>query len=176
MQAVQFMPEHHTLQVSGPVGASIAALKLLRGTVSYYHLVIQLPASFLGQATVSFVVYLCQRPYQDLQDIQHSQFASKMVWDWEGHNSEISVHNQDDSPCTWIAEGGNNSGAGWENGSCLLKSSVSLLLMQSLAMGKWLKSQLQSANVRINLRLVVQEYMAASFHIRCAGSCQGCRW
>ena len=37
------------LQVSGPIGASIAALKLLSGTISYYHLVIQLPATFYGQ-------------------------------------------------------------------------------------------------------------------------------
>ena len=34
----------------------MTALKLLRGTVSYYHLVIQLPASFFDQVTVSFVV------------------------------------------------------------------------------------------------------------------------
>jgi hypothetical protein len=42
--------------VSGPSGATVTALKLLQGTVSYYHLVIQLPATFLGQVTVSFVV------------------------------------------------------------------------------------------------------------------------
>lgn len=45
-------------QVSGPSSASITALKLLRGTVSYYQLVVQLPAGYFGQITVSFVVCL----------------------------------------------------------------------------------------------------------------------
>ena len=44
------------IQVSGPVGATVTALKLLRGTISYYHLVVQLPATFYGQTTVAFVV------------------------------------------------------------------------------------------------------------------------
>ena len=40
----------------GPSAAPIVALKLLPGTVSYYHLIVQLPGDFYGQSTVSFVV------------------------------------------------------------------------------------------------------------------------
>lgn len=46
------------LQISGPASATVAGLKLLRGTVSYYQAVVQLPANFWGQATVSFTVRL----------------------------------------------------------------------------------------------------------------------
>ena len=45
--------------VSGPAsGASVTGVKLLRGTSSYYHAAISLPAAYYGQVTVFLKVCL----------------------------------------------------------------------------------------------------------------------
>ncbi|EIE20927.1 hypothetical protein COCSUDRAFT_54280 [Coccomyxa subellipsoidea C-169] len=41
-------------KVSGPATASVAALKLLRGTSSYYHLLVNLPADYTGSVSITF--------------------------------------------------------------------------------------------------------------------------
>ncbi len=43
-------------KVSGPATASVAALKLLRGTSSYYHLLVNLPADYTGSVSIIFTV------------------------------------------------------------------------------------------------------------------------
>ena len=43
-------------KVSGPPSASVGALKLLRGTSSYYHLLVNLPADYTGPVSIAFTV------------------------------------------------------------------------------------------------------------------------
>lgn len=43
-------------KVSGPSTASVGALKLLRGTSSYYHLLVNLPADYTGAVSIAFTV------------------------------------------------------------------------------------------------------------------------
>ncbi|BDA42482.1 probable extracellular serine proteinase at N-terminal half [Coccomyxa sp. Obi] len=40
--------------VTGPASASVVALKLLRGTSSYYHLLLNLPSAYIGSVSVTF--------------------------------------------------------------------------------------------------------------------------
>ena len=42
--------------VSGPAGAAVTALKLLHGTTSYYHLLVNVPGAYSGQVTLSYTV------------------------------------------------------------------------------------------------------------------------
>lgn len=48
--------------VAGPAGAAVTALKLLHGTASYYHLLLQLPGAYAGQVTLSYVVSIPPGP------------------------------------------------------------------------------------------------------------------
>lgn len=57
-------------KVTGPATSTVTALKLLRGTSSYYHLLVQLPAGYLGTVTVSFVV-CSSATYHEGQDTRH---------------------------------------------------------------------------------------------------------
>jgi hypothetical protein len=43
-------------KVTGPNTSSITALKLLQGTSSYYHLLLQLPSDYTGIVTVTYTV------------------------------------------------------------------------------------------------------------------------
>lgn len=46
-----------SLSVAGPAtGASIAGVKLMPGTTTYYHAVVNLPAAYWGTVSVSFTV------------------------------------------------------------------------------------------------------------------------
>jgi hypothetical protein len=44
------------LSIAGPAGASLSALKLLHGTLSYYHVLLDVPASYSGPVSISFTV------------------------------------------------------------------------------------------------------------------------
>lgn len=45
-----------SFSISGPSGATISGLKLLRGTNTFYHLVVQLPGTYYDGVTVSLTV------------------------------------------------------------------------------------------------------------------------
>ena len=45
-----------SFSISGPSGATVSGLKLIRGTATYYHFVVHLPGEFSESATVSLVV------------------------------------------------------------------------------------------------------------------------
>lgn len=49
-------------KIMGPASASVGALKLLRGTSSYYHLLLQLPGDYTGPVSVTFTVSSSQVP------------------------------------------------------------------------------------------------------------------
>ena len=63
------------VQVSGPADYTVTGLKLLRGTVSYYHFVVQLPAMFYDQVTVGFTV----SPMLGVQQL-HAAQAKSLSW------------------------------------------------------------------------------------------------
>lgn len=46
----------NSFSISGPSGATISGLKLLRGTNTYYHLVVNLPGTYYDSVTVSLSV------------------------------------------------------------------------------------------------------------------------
>lgn len=45
-----------SFSVSGPSGATVSGLKLLRGTNTYYHFVVNLPGTYYDSVTVSLSV------------------------------------------------------------------------------------------------------------------------
>ena len=44
------------VKVTGPPNASVSAMKLLQGTSSYYHLLISMADSYIGQVNVAIIV------------------------------------------------------------------------------------------------------------------------
>lgn len=52
-----------SFRIDGPAAATVTALKLLRGTNSYYHILLALPPAYYGAVTVNLVVrILCCEP------------------------------------------------------------------------------------------------------------------
>ena len=50
-----------SFRIDGPAAATVTALKLLRGTNSYYHVLLTLPPAYYGAVTVNLVVRILCR-------------------------------------------------------------------------------------------------------------------
>ena len=79
-----------SFSISGPSGATVSGLKLLRGTNTYYHFTVTLPGTYYDAVTVSLQVRLwmmrCRRCVLSHPHMQWVLFVQLLAFDCGGCN------------------------------------------------------------------------------------------
>lgn len=68
-----------SFKLAGPNGAAVTALKLLRGTSSYYHALLALPPSYYGPVTLSLAASWPSCPLPSCLPLSHCAAALRLI-------------------------------------------------------------------------------------------------